>query len=186
MNIIKNTTALAHHLIKPYICEPFVALDGTLGKGYDTLELLKMGAKKVYAFDIQKEAIKISKENIYQACKSIDKVSFILDGHENLLNYVDSIDVAIFNLGYLPGGDKSRSTTSNTSLKAIRDVLSILAVDGICVITLYDGHDEGKKEKADILNMAKSLSKSRFHCAYVQMINQENSPPEILVITKKL
>ena len=50
---------------------------------------------------------------------------------------------------------------------------------------MYSGHDEGKDEKETLLNISASLDSKKYHAAYINMINQKNNPPEILLITKK-
>jgi hypothetical protein len=50
---------------------------------------------------------------------------------------------------------------------------------------MYDGHEAGAEEKKMVLEWAEALDQSRYHTAYVSMINQRKNPPEILWITKK-
>ena len=54
---------------------------------------------------------------------------------------------AIFNLGYLPGGDKSIVTTPSTTISAIKQLLDIMAKEGIIVLVIYHGHPEGAVER---------------------------------------
>lgn len=186
MNIIRNTTALGHYLISAHISNEDIALDCTLGNGNDTLALLEMGIKKVIAMDIQQEAIDISKQLILEkAPHLLDSVSFILDSHENLDKYIDEIGLAIFNLGYLPNGDKTKTTQPQTTISAISKALDIMKSNGMCLITMYGGHPTGKEEKKLVLEFVKSLSSKQFHCVYLNMINQPNNPPEIILINKK-
>ncbi len=76
-----------------------------MGNGNDTVFLAK-SSKKVYAFDIQEEAIAKTKAKL--TGQGISNVELILDGHENLEQYVHTpLRAAIFNLGYLPSADKT-------------------------------------------------------------------------------
>lgn len=185
-NILRSSVELSFHILSSYISEDTIAVDATCGNGHDTLALLKAGVKKVFAFDIQKEAIdsttKLLEKN-YDNFKN--KVEFINDSHENLQDYVRCADVIVFNLGYLPSGDKSITTTTSSTLKALTSALEILSKDGICSVVMYDGHPSGKAEKKELLAYAKQLDGSKYHTAYINLLNQHNHPPEILLITKK-
>ena len=96
-----------------------------------------------------------------------------------------SADIFRFNLGYLPGGDKSITTSTETTLDAIKAALEILNIDGVISITMYSGHEAGANEKARLLEFPKELDSHKYHVAYIGMHNQANNPPEILLITRK-
>ncbi|MGC4432248.1 class I SAM-dependent methyltransferase, partial [Streptococcus suis] len=75
-------------------------------------------AGKVYAFDIQKQAL--DKTSQLLESQGLTNAELILDGHETLDHYVDEpITAAIFNLGYLPSADKSLITKPSTTLEAL-------------------------------------------------------------------
>ena len=93
--------------------------------------------------------------------------------------------VVLFNLGYLPGGDKSLTTIKSVTLPAVQSVLDILAPGGIISIIMYSGHAAGAEEKTALLEYAAGLDAKLFHTAYISMPNQHNAPPEILLITRK-
>ena len=62
--------------------------------------------------------------NIQKKNSTFKHVTLIHDGHENILNDIPSdiignVDAAIFNLGYLPKGDKSIVTKPETTIQAI-------------------------------------------------------------------
>lgn len=183
MNVLKNTTALALSMCLQYANPEGVAVDATCGKGNDTLWLAKNFAK-VYGFDIQEGAIEAT-ETLVQK-EGYSNVTLIHDSHENMKKYVkESPQIIIFNLGYLPGGDKDISTRPAVTLAAIKEALDILAVDGLLCITMYQGHSQGYLERLKILEWARNLDKSVYHCVHTDMINQPVTPPEIMWITKK-
>lgn len=185
VNLLKNTTALAMHIVKSYIGEDCIAIDATCGNGHDTLALMQGGCKSVYAFDIQKSAIDSTRELLTKNHVDLSNVKLIKDSHINMKSYVDSANIIMFNLGYLPGGDKSIATDTSSTLPSVKTALSILRENGICSIAMYSGHLQGKLEKEALLQMAKELDKSLFHVAYINFTNQPNNPPELLLITKK-
>lgn len=103
-----------------------------------------------------------------------------------MTKYIDEpVNVVVFNLGYLPGGDKSQTTKAQETVDAVSSALSILAKDGLVCITMYSGHDEGLREKKLLLSFASELDPHIYHVAYVDFINQKKQPPDILLITKK-
>lgn len=95
------------------------------------------------------------------------------------------ICLIMFNLGYLPGGDKRITTTTDSTLIAVRSSLEILSPGGLVCITMYSGHPEGAVEKRELLTFAGRLDPHKYHVSYVSMINQPNDPPEILLISRK-
>ncbi|WP_240724966.1 class I SAM-dependent methyltransferase, partial [Onishia niordana] len=90
---------MAHQMLSKTIKSGDVVVDATMGNGWDTAFLAGL-TDKVYAFDVQKEAL-VSTQALLQEKKLEAKL--ILDGHESIDKYVkDSVKAAIFNLGYLP------------------------------------------------------------------------------------
>lgn len=183
MNVLQHTTELALHLCSAYIGENDIAVDCTCGNGHDTLWLAKR-CQKVYSFDIQKAAIESTTDLLAQ--NNIENVFLIEDSHEKIKAYVQESPAAIvFNLGFLPGGDKAITTKRESSLVALREALDILAVGGVLSITMYPGHEEGKLEQEQVLQWAKNLSSKEYHCVFANMLNQSDRAPQVLWITKK-
>ena len=76
------------------------AIDATLGNGNDTNTIRKLyGADvKIYAFDIQSQAIESAKENIRKEYP--ENVVFINDTHEKIGEYVkETVQLIMINLG---------------------------------------------------------------------------------------
>jgi hypothetical protein len=96
-----------------------------------------------------------------------------------------SASAVVFNLGYLPGGDHSITTTADTTLEGLRCALDIIKPGGIVTVVMYDGHEAGAEEKKAVLEWAEALDQKKYHAAYVSLLNQKNHPPEILWITRK-
>lgn len=189
-NLIQTTTDLAMHIIRGYISPGDVIIDATCGNGHDTLKLLSGEPSKLYGFDIQQNAIdgtrSLLTEKGFGSRLTDETVKLICDSHENMEAYVTGpVKAIVFNLGYLPGCDKTKTTTKESTLKAVISALKLLAADGIICITMYSGHPEGAKEKSALLSWAANLEPGKYHTAYISMTNQKNSPPEILLITRK-
>ena len=157
-----------------------ICVDATCGRGNDTLFLAKT-SKKVYAFDIQKEAINASKELL----KDFENVIFINDSHENVFEYVtEDINIAMFNLGYLPKGDKSITTKSSSTINSIDAILKRLAVNGIVSVVCYPGHQEGYIESKELLEYLREINQKDYDIIRYDFINQINNPPFALIIER--
>lgn len=150
----------------------------TAGNGYDTEFLLNTFPNaKIYAFDKQLEAIESTKKRVGES------VTLIHDGHENILSYVEEADLILFNLGYLPQSNSTVTTTKHTTIKAIKDSLSILNKGGVIIIVVYIGHIEGYEESTEINYLLKSLDNSYDTYEY-KLLNKKDAP-YINIIQKK-
>ena len=78
--------------------------------------------------------------------------------HEEMAGFVAApVKAIVFNLGYLPGGDKALTTRAKTTMAAVQDAMDLLQPDGLICITMYSGHSEGKREKESLLDFAEAL-----------------------------
>lgn len=191
MNLITKTTELAMAVTLQYISEGDLAIDATCGNGNDTLVLANAVGQtgKVLAIDIQETAINNTQKLLTE--NNVFNAKCIQDSFENL-GHIASVHFAgeeaaavVFNLGYLPGGDKTFTTVTDMSLNAIKQALDVIKVGGIVTVVLYCGHEAGKKEKQAVLDFAQELSSKDYHVVYTKMLNQRKDPPEVLWITKK-
>lgn len=164
-----------------------IVVDATMGNGYDTKYLAqKVGESGfVYSFDVQKEAIESTKKKLEKEGFE-DRVKLILDGHENMDNYVDrEVACVVFNLGYLPRAEHLIITKPDTTIKAIEHSLKLLKPHGIISISIYTGHPGGEDEKNSIYDFVKSLDQSKFNVLECGFVNQINNPPQLVLIEKK-
>jgi len=153
---ISKAVEYYHSLVESIASKEKVAIDATLGNGYDSLFLSSL-FKKVYSFDIQDLAIKRSKERL----KDCNNVEIIQANHLYIDNFVkEKVDLVTFNLGYLPGSDKKICTNSYTSINAIKKSYELLNDSGMIIITTYSRHNGGQKEADDIDNF---LEESNYH-----------------------
>ena len=157
-----------------------VSCDMTCGRGNDTLFLSGL-SKKVYAFDIQKDAIESTKEKT----KECNNVALINDSHSNVDKYVfEGIDVAMYNLGYLPKGDHHVTTNYLSTIDSIKKTTLKLNVKGIITIIIYPGHPEGYEESVKITEYLKTFNQKEYEVLKYEFINQINMPPYAYVIEK--
>jgi len=181
-----NPVETVKKIMNYYIKDGHIALDCTVGNGKDTLNLVRLvGEKgKVYGFDIQEKAI-INTEKKLQKLNLDKNVILINDGHENIDKYIyENIDFIVYNLGYLPGGDKNIKTKALTTVKSIKKALSLLNNNGLLLITCYIGHDGGKEEQEAVENFLESLDQRRYNVLKFKFINQRNNPPILYGVEK--
>jgi hypothetical protein len=157
-------TDTAHQIISQHCAqsalEKVLAIDATCGNGYDTEFLCSLGFEQVLAFDIQQRAIAITRHRLQESglvnaqllCKSHDQIE------AEVLARAQRIDCAMFNLGYLPHGDKTITTQSESTLVGISQTMNNLSAGGIITILCYPGHENGAKEHAALAKKFESLS----------------------------
>ena len=181
----------ARQLLERAVSANDICIDATAGNGHDTLFLAKLVRERghVFSFDIQKQAIQNTKQRLTEH-DTLNQVTLIEDGHQNAKDHIPvsmhgKVAAAIFNLGYLPGGDKSIVTNPKSTLTAINEIFSILKKEGMIVLVIYHGHEEGKTEKEAILNFVENIDQTEAHVMKYEFINQKNSPPFIIAIEKR-
>ena len=169
-----------------HLKEGDVCADFTMGNGHDTEFLSKTVGEggKVYAFDIQKAAVESTAKNL-KAAGCPENYVLINDSHHNLKKYItEPIKAGMFNLGYLPGGDKSITTMRETTLPAISDAIDMLGKDACLNIAVYPGHKEGELEGEEICEMLSKLSRYKLCVTKVKIHKSPTSPYLIFVETK--
>ncbi len=161
-----------------------VYIDFTMGNGHDTLFLAKLAPHgHVYSFDIQPEALKSTKSLLDS--EQVTNVTLICDSHEKFAEYcTEPVDGAMFNLGYLPGGDKSITTRRDTTLKAVTELLPRLKNGAVVGIAIYPGHEEGEAEGEALLEMLSTIPKKQYDCYTLRMVNVPTCP-YVCIINKK-
>ena len=180
-----NTVKLAHYLLLPKLYHADCVVDATAGNGNDTLFLAANTADnaKILAFDVQQEALSATKEKL--VAKGLDKkTQLILDSHENIGQYTESIDVAMFNLGYLPTGDHDLCTRPTSTINALTEVLSLLTVHGLVSVNTYSGHLVGAQEQTAVEAWLKLLPNDIYTVGLWTMINHPVHSPKLYLIEK--
>lgn len=179
---MKRPLDVSHDFLAEVLNANSISLDATMGNGNDTLFLAKR-SHKVYAFDVQKEALHNTQKRLEEA--GVTNATLILDGHEHLSRYVSApLTAAIFNLGYLPSADKAIITRPQTTLQAIEQVLALLKVGGRVSLMIYYGHEGGEMEKDAVLDFVRQLDQKAYAVMLYQAINQVNTPPFLIMIEK--
>lgn len=188
MTVLENSLRQSHDYVKRVLREGDIAVDATAGNGNDTLMLASIigDTGKVYSFDIQKAALDNTEKKL-RGCGMLERVMLINDGHQNMDIYVGKgIKAVTFNLGYLPGGDHSISTTADTTIEAIEKAMTLIADDGIITVVVYYGGDSGFEEKNTLIKYIETIDSKKFTVMKTRFVNQLNCPPILVCIEKNV
>ncbi|MDQ0208202.1 class I SAM-dependent methyltransferase [Alkalicoccobacillus murimartini] len=188
---LKGILPFARELLDHAITEGDTAVDATAGNGHDTCYLAKLVGQKgrVYSFDVQEAAVEATKARLHKE-ELLERVDLHHTGHEHAVEMIQpehlpTLKAAIFNLGYLPGSDKSITTHAETTIKAISGLFHAMTAEGIIVLVVYHGHAEGAIEKEAILDYVRQLPQEKAHVLQYGFVNQKNAPPFIVAIEKR-
>jgi SAM-dependent methyltransferase len=181
---------LAHNLINDKVKSGDIVIDATLGNGHDTLFLLDLVKPKgkVFGFDIQQDAIE-SAQTALQGYSFTDCLTLIHASHASMSAHIPSehhgkISAVMFNLGYLPGGDKRIITKSDSTLAALASASQLLSADGIITILAYPGHEGGEMETEQVFNWCLALDPEQYQVRQFENHPDNPSAPKLFVITK--
>ena len=173
----------AHELWAGLLKPDDTAIDASCGNGRDTLQLARLLPQGVvFALDIQKIAIEKTKARGIQG-----NIFFFEQSHETFPKeaYQRPVKLIIYNLGYLPGGDRSLTTQTKTSLKSLEKACHLIIKDGAISMMLYPGHEEGGKEKEALLSYAGLLPKQEWEVNHYSW-SFLSSAPSLLFLKKRL
>jgi SAM-dependent methyltransferase len=180
-----------HTLLRERLLPGDLAVDATAGNGHDTHFLAQLIGPdgRVFAFDIQDQAI-IATQRLLQRWGVPDGCyELIRDSHSALAERLPAkaqgrLAAIIFNLGYLPGGDKSVITRAETTLPAVRVALDFLRPGGLLLLVLYPGHTGGAEEAQTMRDFACGLPPGQWQVTEYRTLNARNPPPVVLAIEK--
>ncbi|EGQ22179.1 rRNA methyltransferase [Sporosarcina newyorkensis 2681] len=183
--ILHRVLPVAKRLISERVQPGEMVVDATAGNGNDTLFLAELvgDSGKVFAFDIQQQALDTTRQHLGDLA---GRTSLVLDGHENVRQYVSGeIGGAMFNLGYLPySEDQSIITKPSSTIAALDALLGLLKKTGIITITVYDGHEGGSEERDALLEYVKTLHQGDVHAIRYELLNQRRNPPFLIALEK--
>ena len=181
-----NATEAARYLLADILPSAACAVDATAGNGHDTLYMCKNTPAncQIWSFDIRQAAL--------DACAGLlarqgygNKARLILADHATLNDYVGMpVDAAMFNLGYLPGHERTPTTRPQSLKPALDSLLELLSPGGLITIVAYPGHAPGQEE-IDFLDSYLGLLPQKFlTAAKFCYLNQKNFPAILYSIGK--
>ncbi len=184
---ITGITRLAQAFAETALRPGDTAVDCTAGRGRDTLFLLEKTGPHgfVYAFDVQHEALRLTRQLLEKKGISPSRYLLVNDCHSRLSLHVKGhIAAGMFNLGYLPGGCHRITTDPHLVIEAVSAVMSLLRHMGILTIVLYPGHEPGNIEQQAVLHYAAGIDEHLFRVMHIRNINTSKASPSIVVIQK--
>lgn len=186
--LLRGPVPLSHFWLSKFVKTGDFVVDATCGNGQDTVFLAKMVGEtgKVWAFDIQQTAVSRTHALLEQAGVT-ERVELVNRGHQHLSECVNvPITAVVFNLGYLPGGDRSITTDASTTISALDQSLAMLAPGGIAAVTVYPGHGTGTDEASAVKAWATALDPKKFHPWLMGQMNVPATAPYFILIQKVL
>lgn len=168
---------LAHFWWQKLVCSEDFVIDMTCGNGHDTAFLADLKPAKLVAIDIQEAALEKARLRVPTLAE------FLLKDHADFPHELEdeSVKLAVYNLGWLPGSDKTCTTQVSTTCKSIFDLLPKIVKGGAISITCYPGHLEGKIEEAELLEKLQQLSPFEWNVCHHRWQNRKDSPSLLLL-----
>jgi hypothetical protein len=180
---------LAHHYWKQLLQNGGWAIDATCGGGHDTLLLAGLLLNKansgVIAIDIQEEAISRTRELLPPT--HLTNVHLFQQSHADFPSLATTVPIKliVYNLGYLPRGNKQLTTQTSITLQSVQNALPLLTPGGAISITCYPGHPEGAIEEKALLEMATQLPPTHWNVCHHTFPNR-NAAPSLLLIQSQV
>ncbi|MFQ3223825.1 MAG: 16S rRNA C1402 N4-methylase RsmH [Lentimonas sp.] len=183
---------LAHDYLNAQLQRGDRALDATAGNGYDSeCMATRVGpAGHVIAIDIQNTAISATRARL-EAANCINQTELIVADHAQALQslceqYTQTISAITFNLGYLPGSDKSIQTEPESTVVALRAASELLKQNGLLLVTAYRGHDGGQAEASIVANWMQTIKSRGWSVDSHEPVVTSGRIPPILWVARKI
>lgn len=175
-----SLTKLAHSIHRRAIRPGDTVIDATAGNGHDTLFLSRCTKEegKVISIDVQSQAIEATRARLL--AEDVRNVQLSEEDHKHALNRLFSeglrVRTIMFNLGYLPGGDKQRTTTAESTTAAILAGLQLLDSGGVMTVIAYRGHHGGREEAEAVQKIAERRISSDISVDVIPGSDKAESP----------
>lgn len=182
-SVFQSHIDLAHHYWKQLLLPGDAVIDATCGNGHDTLLLAQITRTdldgKVYAIDIQKSAIEKSRKKIREHDESLLKgIVFVHGSHETFPEEIEreSVRLAVYNLGYLPGDSKEVKTGARSTIVSLENAMLLVRRGGAISITCYPGHAEGAEEEGLLSEWVEALPPTEWSVCFHRWMNRRRAP----------
>ena len=176
---------LAHKLVGDQLQPGSTVVDATLGNGHDALFLAGcVGSEgKLYGFDIQQEALDITHRRLNEAAINPSSYELIGQSHSEMARHISSkVQAVMFNLGYLPGGNKEIVTHKHFTTEAISSALALLSAGGILTVMCYPGHPGGAEEADLVMSKLDALDAHDYLVTCYRRAQSSVSAPFLCVV----
>lgn len=181
-----RVTELAHRLVAEVIAPGDRTIDATVGNGHDTLFLARcVGPRgRVDGFDVQEAAIISTRTKT----AGLRQVFLHHLGHEAIATAIrEPVAAAMFNLGYLPSGDKTLVTRPETTVVGLEAARRLLTRRGLLTIAVYPGHEGGLIEAAAVDAWIATVPEAEFEFVRHLPLSPRDPArsPYLLTLTRK-
>ncbi len=163
------------------------AVDCTVGNGHDTCFLASLVGETgtVYGFDLQADAVERTRVRLREA-GLLSRCRLIHAGHERIADHVrEPVRCIVFNLGWLPGGDKSVTTRWETTRAAILASLELLQPLGMLTVCAYPGHPAGEEELNGLQALFAGLRPQEYNVLHQRFLNAGPGAPECFLAQRQ-
>ena len=164
-----------------YLTTGAIAIDATCGNGFDTLFLAEQVGTNgvVYGVDIQEQAIETVRTKLLASGHS-SQCRLVVGTHAQLNAmvapaHVGFVSVVMFNLGYLPLGDKTIVTKPESTVTGLEQAFELVRQGGLISVLAYPGHAGGLEEAKCVADWIERGSE-RLQMEKYQDPNNANSP----------
>ena len=184
---LKSARFLARDALLRAVQAGDTVVDATMGNGHDTLFLAEQVGPEghVYAFDIQESAL-VSTRKLLEENHVADRVTLLCRSHADMAECVPCpVAAAVFNLGWLPGGNHGITTLWESTRAAASAALELLRPGGILTVCAYPGHPEGDRERNMLIHFFSALSNKQFNVLRQSFLNAGEGAPECFIIQKQ-
>jgi Putative rRNA methylase len=193
LSLFRPHLALAHRYWKDIVMLGDSVIDATCGNGHDTLLLSQLALKdaggSVLAMDIQSKAISHTRSLLESRLpkEKFERILLLQRSHAKFPEDIlpGSTKLIVYNLGYLPGGDKMITTKVETTRDSLIAATRLITPGGAISVMCYPGHPEGKMEESMLLDLVSSFDSKEWNCCLHRWVNRFQSP-SLLLIQKAL
>lgn len=182
----------AHRIILEHLRQGDVVVDATVGNGHDAVFLAESVGNEgqVFGFDVQTQALQITRQRLQQQGLH-PRVTLFHASHADMARHIPrelhgGIQAVMFNLGYLPGADKSIITQAQTTTRAVSAACGLLAAPGVITAMAYPGHAGGDEETRCLTQWLQQLDPACFTVETVYSQHHRDHAPRLFVIKKHL
>lgn len=185
--LISRINDFHHRFLALFIREGDKVVDCTVGNGHDALFLARrVGGKGfLFGFDVQQQAVAATGARLREGGIGPERYMLIRDSHRKIGEYVPGgVGAVVYNLGYMPGGDRAVVTDRETTVASVGNALKLIRQEGVVSITLYCGHEGGREEARGLLDYVRTLDHGSFKVLHLSYPNFPKDPPSILLIQR--
>ena len=185
--VLRSARFLAQDALRAHLRPGDTAVDATLGNGHDACFLAELVGEggRVIGLDVQAEAVARSQARL-AAAGLLGRCRLLCLGHEHLAQAAAGpVDAVMFNLGWLPGGDKALTTRWETTRQGVEAALELLRPGGLLTVCVYPGHPAGETERQGLTAYFAALAPQAFNVLHQRFLTAGPGAPECFLVQRQ-